>query len=133
MILTYQQAIDLHAGLAALDNKDGFQYGDTNTPYRIAITIKRLEAVPKAFTKARRKLYKDIFGDKVARNDDPRSTEFQEQVEDFLDSNLPEEIKVLTVTRDELKAKENGISGATLAKVAPMISDFGKDFDGQGV
>lgn len=133
MKLTYQQALDLHAGLNALESREGFQYGEPNTPYRIASTIRRLESVPKAVAKARRQIHKAVFGDKPVRDGDPRSGEFLDKLEEFMDSPLPEEVKVLTVKRDEIKAKENGIAGSVLAKIAVMIVDFDDEFKDQGV
>lgn len=133
MKLTYQAAQQLHEGLSALDGKEGFSYGDDNTPFRIGITLRRLEVVPKAIAKARRKIHKEVFGDKPVRNDDPRTGEFLDRWEAFMDSELPEEVKVLTMKKAELRAKENSLSGAVLAKIAPMIEDFDEGFKDQGV
>ena len=124
MKLTYDAAIRLHKALQRLDSSN-FVVDDERVPARIAITLNRLEQHVKHFDKRQRAIRKEVFGhENPVPPTDPKMTEFSDKIQAVLDTEIPEEVKVLQCKLTELKVKENGISGPVLAGLALFISDF---------
>lgn len=126
MTLTYDKALQLYQGLQCLD-KPEFEVDDAKVSYRIAANMNRLEFVQKFITKERRRLQLQIIeseGD-IPRTH-PKIMEWNDAVQAVLDSEIPEDIKIMQVTLDQLKVKENKLAGPVIARLAPMISDFDK-------
>lgn len=123
--MTFDQALILHAGLNALDNKDGFDCDDPKTLYAIARNITKLDPLLKVVQKKQRSLQKEFFGELAQiPKDHPNVVRYQEKVQEFLESEIPPEIKLFSFTLADLKAKNNKVSGPTLAKLAPVLTDL---------
>jgi len=111
----------LLGGLMNLEKDEKTKLGDSRFP--IAINIERLRPVVAAYESAAQKRMAEMLEDSAPEERELIQLRFAEADAGLRDEEV--EIDLKTIERKGLKLDDNTrITGAMLAQIAPMISDF---------